>query len=144
MLSRRADLFDDELKSNCCLACTGVFVFPASAASEYFMTYCGFNICFNKTPHKNVQRFFHDKVNVIVWAGYVQAMLFSPDCPPFAKVGLFVCSGRFVVSLFRVSVCLRESLRLFTIVFSLPNLKWLVYLRIQLAKHKGIHIRFKY
>lgn len=49
MLSSRADLFDDELKSNCCLACTEAFVFPAPAASEFFMTYCGFNICFNKT-----------------------------------------------------------------------------------------------
>lgn len=51
ILSRRADLFDDELKSNCCLACTEAFVLPAPAASEFFMTYCGFNICFNKTLH---------------------------------------------------------------------------------------------
>lgn len=49
MLSSWADLFDDELKSNCCLACTEAFVSPAPAASEFFMTYCGFNICFNKT-----------------------------------------------------------------------------------------------
>lgn len=112
MLSSRADLFDDELKSNCCLACTEVFVFPAPAASEFFMTYCGFNICFNKPLDLQECRTFLSWQIKCNFSS--SAMLFLLTFRLLWRSWLFCEFKMFRRFVWQVSVCWWKSLKLFT------------------------------